>query len=93
MSSHVGTVIVGSFLPKKEAGAEKLGGQTARSVTDPNISFEQGKPRCMSVLLTHRVLYNLCLQMYCALTYRILMKMKLHYVYSSILSLYLFCSI
>jgi hypothetical protein len=71
MSSHVGTIVVGGFLPEKEAVAEELGGQHSSSTADPNFLFEQGKPRCMPNLLTRRVLYNLYLQMYHAFTYRI----------------------
>jgi hypothetical protein len=48
MSSHVGTVIVGGFPPEKEIAAEELGGQHLSSTTDPNFSFEHGKPWCMS---------------------------------------------
>jgi hypothetical protein len=44
MSSQVGTVIVGGFLPKKEAVAEELEGQPASSTVDPNFPLEQGKP-------------------------------------------------
>jgi hypothetical protein len=69
MSSHVGTVIIGGFLLEKEAAAEKLGEQLSSSVADPNFPFEQGKPRCMSILLTRVVIFTLA--MYCALTYRI----------------------
>jgi hypothetical protein len=57
MSSHVGTTIVGGFWTEKEAIAEELGGQHSSSAGDPNISFEQGKPRCIPNLLT-RVVYN-----------------------------------
>jgi hypothetical protein len=61
MSSHVGTVTVGGFPLEKEAVAEELGGQHSSSAADPNFPFEQGKPRCTPNLLTHHVLYNLCL--------------------------------
>jgi hypothetical protein len=44
MSSHVGTVVVGGFLPEKVAAAEDLGGQHLSSTADPNFPFEQGKP-------------------------------------------------
>jgi hypothetical protein len=71
MSSHVGTVIVGGFPSEKEAAAEELGGQHASSAVDPNFPFEHDKPWCMLILLTHRVLYILFLQMYCALMYSI----------------------
>jgi hypothetical protein len=71
MSSHLGTVIVGGFLPRKEATVEELGGQHSSSTVDPNFPFDQGKPECMPILLTYRVLYILFLQMYCALMYRI----------------------
>jgi hypothetical protein len=50
MSSLVGTVIVGGFLLEKKAIAEELGGQPASNITDPNIVFGQGKPRCMPIL-------------------------------------------
>jgi hypothetical protein len=54
MSSHAGTVVVGGFLPKKEAAiVEELGRQHKSSATDPNLMFEQGKPLCMAILLTH----------------------------------------
>jgi hypothetical protein len=52
MPSHVGTVVVGGFSPEKEAVAEKLGGQCSSNASDPNFSFEKGKPRSMSILLT-----------------------------------------
>jgi hypothetical protein len=58
MSSHVGVIVIGGFLPEKEADAEELEGQHSSSVVNPNFPFEQGKPRCMSNLLT-RVVYNL----------------------------------
>jgi hypothetical protein len=58
MPSYVETVIVGGFLSEKETVAEELGGQHSSSATDPNLYFEQGKPRCMPNLLT-RVVYNL----------------------------------
>jgi hypothetical protein len=60
MSSHVGTIVVGHFLPENEAAVEELGGQHSSSTTDPNFPFEQGKPRCMPILLT-RVIYNFML--------------------------------
>jgi hypothetical protein len=50
MSSHVGTVIFGGFPPEKEAAAEELWRQHSSSAMDPNFSFEQGKPQCMSIL-------------------------------------------
>jgi hypothetical protein len=71
MSSHIRTVVVGGFLPEKKAAAEELEGQHSSSVMDPSFSFGQGRPRCMPNLITHRVLYNLLLQKYHALTYRI----------------------
>jgi hypothetical protein len=71
MSSHVGTVTVGGFPPNKEAVAEDLGGQPASSAANSNFSFEQGKPRCLSILSYPRVVYHFMLAMYCALTYRI----------------------
>jgi hypothetical protein len=52
MSSHIGTIVVGGFLPRKEAAAEELGGQHSPSATEPNVPFEQGKPQCMPILLT-----------------------------------------
>jgi hypothetical protein len=71
MSSHVGTVIVGGFPPEKKATAEELRRQHSSSIVDPNFPFEQGKPWCMPIISYHRVLYILCLQMYCAVTYSI----------------------
>jgi hypothetical protein len=72
MSSHVGTIVVGGFPPKTEAiVGEGLGGQHSSTVVDPNFPFMQGKPRCVSIILTHRVLYNLCLQIYREFTYMI----------------------
>jgi hypothetical protein len=71
MTSHVGTIIIEGFPLEKQANVEELWEQQLSSAMDPNFPFEQGKPRCMSILITHRVLYNLCLQMYYALTYRI----------------------
>jgi hypothetical protein len=80
MSSHAGTVVVGGFLPKKEAAVvEELGGQHKSSAADPNLTFEQGKPLCMPILLTHRVIYIVCLQMYHAFTYRIWIELYMHY--------------
>jgi hypothetical protein len=69
-SSHVGIIVIGGFPPEKEVVvAEDLQGQHSSSAADPNLCFEQGKPRFMPNLLT-QVLYNLCLQMYRAFTYR-----------------------
>jgi hypothetical protein len=47
MSSHVGPIIIGDFSQEKEVVLEELGGQQTSSVVDSNLSFEQGKPRCM----------------------------------------------
>jgi hypothetical protein len=52
MSSHVGTVVIGGILLKKEVAAEELEGQHSSSTVDPNIFFEQGRPWCMPILLT-----------------------------------------
>jgi hypothetical protein len=60
MSSHVGSVVVGGFLPEKEAEIEELGGKHSSSIVDPKFLFEQGNPRCMSILLT-RVIYHFML--------------------------------
>jgi hypothetical protein len=73
MSSHVGTIIIGDFPPKKEATVEELGGQHSSSATDPNFFFEQGKPWCMLILLS-RVIYHFMFAIYGALTYRSLLK-------------------
>jgi hypothetical protein len=76
MSSHVGTVIFGGFPPEKEVISEKLEGQHSSSIMYSNLSFEQGKPCCMPILSYLLCLYHfLYLQMYCALMYRICMKM------------------
>jgi hypothetical protein len=50
MSSHVGTVVVGGYPPKKEATEEELGGQHSPRIADPNFPFEQGKPQCMPIV-------------------------------------------
>jgi hypothetical protein len=63
MSSHVGTIVILGFPPKKRAAIKELGDQHSSSATDPNFPFEQGRPRCMLNLLTRRVHYFLCLQM------------------------------
>jgi hypothetical protein len=76
MSSHVETFVVGGFLPEKDATAEELGGQHSSTTVEPNFLFEKGKPWFMPILVTRRVLYNLCLQMYCAVTYRISMETR-----------------
>jgi hypothetical protein len=52
MSSHVGTVVIGGFSPKKEAAAGEFVGQHSSSAADPNFPFKQGKTRCMLNLLT-----------------------------------------
>jgi hypothetical protein len=70
MASHVGITVVGGLPPKDKAIAEGLGGQPHEASRILTLSFEQGKPRCMSVLLTGRIIYILCLQMYCTLRYR-----------------------
>jgi hypothetical protein len=57
MSSHVGTIIVGGFLQDKEVVLEELGGQHLSRAADTNLPFDQGKPRCIPILCTHRVLY------------------------------------
>jgi hypothetical protein len=49
--SDVGTVVVGGFLPEKEATAVEPGEQHSSSDVFPNFPFEQGKHRRMSILL------------------------------------------
>jgi hypothetical protein len=47
MSSYVGPVVIGGFPQEKEVVPEDLEGQHTSSIMYFNISFEQGKPRCM----------------------------------------------
>jgi hypothetical protein len=52
MTSHVGTIIIEGFPLEKQAIAEELWEQQLSSAMDPNFPFEQGKSRCMSILIT-----------------------------------------
>jgi hypothetical protein len=47
MSSHVGTIVVGGFLHKKEVITKELGGQPASGATDPNILPEEICIECL----------------------------------------------
>jgi hypothetical protein len=76
MPLHVGTVIVGGFLPKKEAAAEELGGQPASSATDPNFPLEsKTSPGAFRSYLTCESVIILCLKIYYVRTYKHCMEL------------------
>jgi hypothetical protein len=70
MPSHVGT-IVGGFLPEEKTVTEDLGGQPHEASWILTFPLSKASPGACRSYLTRRVLYTLCLQMYCTLTYRI----------------------
>jgi hypothetical protein len=54
----------------KEAIEEERGGQPRDAPRILTFSFQHGKPRCILILSYALSFIILCLQMYCALTYR-----------------------
>jgi hypothetical protein len=71
MSSHVGTTSVGSFLQVKDVIAEELEGQTREASQILTFPLSKARPGACRSYVTRGSLYNLYLQMYYVLTYRI----------------------
>jgi hypothetical protein len=54
--------------PNTELEQGAIGGQPPRSFEEANLSFEEGKHRCIILLYVSPIIFTLCLD--CAFTYR-----------------------